>query len=38
LEEHQIDLGDTPIIDAWLSEEEDRRAEFGDLLMEKTST
>lgn len=35
LEEHQIDMGDTPIIDAWLSEEEGRRAEFGDLLWHK---
>jgi malate dehydrogenase (oxaloacetate-decarboxylating)(NADP+) len=35
LEEHQIDLGDTPIIDTWLAEEEDRRAEFGDLLWKK---
>lgn len=32
LEEHQIDMGDTPIIDTWLAEEEGRRAEFGDLL------
>jgi malate dehydrogenase (oxaloacetate-decarboxylating)(NADP+) len=32
IEEHQIDMGDTPIIDAWLPEEEERRAEFGDLL------
>jgi len=32
IEEHQIDMGDTPIIDAWLPEEEGRRAEFGDLL------
>ena len=32
LEEHQIDMGDTPIIDTWLQEEETRRAEFGDLL------
>ncbi len=35
LEEHQIDLGDTPIIDTWLAEEEGRRAEFGDLLWKK---
>lgn len=35
LEEHQIDLGDTPIIDTWLAEEETRRAEFGDLLWKK---
>ncbi|MBL7936298.1 MAG: NADP-dependent malic enzyme [Bacteroidia bacterium] len=32
LEEHQIDMGDTPIIDTWLSDEENRRNEFGDLL------
>lgn len=35
IEEHQIDLGDTPIIDTWLAEEESRRAEFGDLLWVK---
>ncbi len=35
MEEHQIDMGDTPIIDAWLPEEEERRAEFGDLLWVK---
>jgi malate dehydrogenase (oxaloacetate-decarboxylating)(NADP+) len=35
LEEHQIDLGDTPIIDTWLAEEESRRAEFGDILWKK---
>jgi malate dehydrogenase (oxaloacetate-decarboxylating)(NADP+) len=35
MEEHQIDMGDTPIIDAWLPEEEARRAEFGDLLWVK---
>ncbi len=35
LEEHQIDMGDTPIIDTWLTEEENRRAEFGDLLWQK---
>ena len=35
LEEHQIDLGDTPVIDTWLSDEETRRAEFGDLLWKK---
>ena len=35
LEEHQIDLGDTPIIDTWLAGEEDRRTEFGDLLWKK---
>jgi malate dehydrogenase (oxaloacetate-decarboxylating)(NADP+) len=32
MEEHQIDMGDTPIIDPWLAEEEDRKTEFGDLL------
>jgi malate dehydrogenase (oxaloacetate-decarboxylating)(NADP+) len=35
LEEHQIDLGDTPIIDTWLAEEEARRADFGDILWKK---
>ena len=35
LEEHQIELGDTPIIDTWLEEEEGRRAQFGDLLWKK---
>ena len=35
MEEHQIDMGDTPIIDAWLPEEEGRRAEFGDILWQK---
>jgi malate dehydrogenase (oxaloacetate-decarboxylating)(NADP+) len=35
IEEHQIDLGDTPIIDTWLAEEEARRNEFGDLLWAK---
>jgi malate dehydrogenase (oxaloacetate-decarboxylating)(NADP+) len=35
LELHQIDMGDTPIIDTWLAEEEIRRAEFGDLLWVK---
>ncbi len=35
MEEHQIDMGDTPIIDAWLPEEEARRNEFGDILWNK---
>lgn len=35
LEEHQIDLGDTPVIDTWLAEEETRRNEFGELLWKK---
>jgi malate dehydrogenase (oxaloacetate-decarboxylating)(NADP+) len=35
MEENQIDMGDTPIIDAWLPEEEARRAEFGDILWHK---
>ena len=35
MEEHQIDMGDTPIIDAWLPEEEERRTEFGDILWKK---
>ncbi|MBC7693958.1 MAG: NADP-dependent malic enzyme [Burkholderiales bacterium] len=32
IEQHQIDIGDMPIIDTWLDEEEDRRNKFGDLL------
>ncbi|MCD6019640.1 MAG: malic enzyme [Bacteroidetes bacterium] len=35
IEEHQIDIGDTPIIDTWLPEEEDRRNKFGDMLWVK---
>ncbi|MDF2451324.1 MAG: NADP-dependent malic enzyme [Bacteroidota bacterium] len=35
LETHQIDIGDTPIIDTWLPEEEERRNKFGDLLWAK---
>ncbi|MES2567942.1 MAG: NADP-dependent malic enzyme [Bacteroidota bacterium] len=35
IEEHQIDMGDTPIIDTWLPEEEERRNKFGDLLWKK---
>ncbi len=35
MEQHQIDMGDTPIIDAWLPEEEERRIEFGDILWKK---
>lgn len=35
MEEHSIDLGDSPIIDTWLSEEETRRNEFGDILWMK---
>lgn len=35
IEEHQIDIGDTPIIDTWLPEEEERRSKFGDLLWVK---
>lgn len=32
LDEYQLDLGDTPIIDPWLSEEESKRNEYGDML------
>lgn len=35
LEQHQIDIGDAPIIDAWLPEEEERRAEFGDIIWKR---
>ncbi len=35
LEEYQLDLGDTPIIDTWLHEEETKRNEFGDMLWHK---
>jgi malate dehydrogenase (oxaloacetate-decarboxylating)(NADP+) len=35
LDEHGLDLGDTPIIDPWLPEEEDKRNEFGDMLWKK---
>lgn len=35
IEEYQLDLGDTPIIDPWLSGEEDKRTEFGDMLWKK---
>ena len=35
IEEHSLDMGDMPIIDTWLPEEEDRRNEFGDLLWKK---
>lgn len=35
IEEHQIDIGDTPIIDTWLPEEEARRNEYGDMLWMK---
>lgn len=35
IEEHHLDLGDMPIIDPWLSEEEARRFEFGDMLWHK---
>lgn len=35
MDEHKIDLGDTPIIDTWLQEEEIRRNEFGDILWMK---
>lgn len=35
MSEHSIDLGDSPIIDTWLSEEETRRNEFGDILWMK---
>lgn len=35
IEEHGLDMGNIPIIDTWLPEEEDRRNEFGDLLWKK---
>lgn len=35
LEEYQLDLGDTPIIDPKLPEEEAKRYEFGDMLWRK---
>ncbi len=35
IEEHGLDMGDMPIIDTWLPEEEERRNEFGDLLWKK---
>ena len=35
IEEYQLDLGDTPIIDPWLNDEEDKRTEFGDMLWKK---
>lgn len=35
IEDHHLDLGDMPIIDPWLHEEEAKRMEFGDLLWHK---
>ncbi len=35
IEEHGLDMGNIPIIDTWLPEEEERRKEFGDLLWKK---
>ncbi|HWY12901.1 MAG TPA: NADP-dependent malic enzyme [Bacteroidia bacterium] len=35
LDEYQLDLGDTPIIDPWLAEEETKRNEYGDMLWRK---
>lgn len=35
IEEHHLDLGDTPIIDPWLAEEESKRMDYGDLLWKK---
>lgn len=35
VEEYQLDLGDTPIIDPWLAEEETKRNDFGDMLWRK---
>ncbi len=35
IEEHGLDMGDMPIIDTWLPEEEERRNAFGDLLWKK---
>lgn len=35
IDEYQLDLGETPIIDPWLSEEENHRNEYGDMLWRK---
>lgn len=35
IEENGLDMGDMPIIDTWLPEEEEKRNEFGDLLWKK---
>ena len=35
IDEYQLDLGDTPIIDPWLAEEENKRTEYGDMLWRK---
>lgn len=35
IEEHGLDMGNIPIIDTWLPDEEDKRNEFGDLLWKK---
>lgn len=35
IEEHGLDMGNIPIIDTWLPEEEEKRNEFGDLLWKK---
>jgi malate dehydrogenase (oxaloacetate-decarboxylating)(NADP+) len=35
LEEYQLDLGDTAILDPWLAEEETKRNEYGDMLWRK---
>lgn len=35
IEEHGLDMGDTPIIDTWLAEEEGNRSEYGDILWQK---
>jgi malate dehydrogenase (oxaloacetate-decarboxylating)(NADP+) len=35
IEEYQLDLGDTVIIDPWLNSEEEKRAEYGDMLWQK---
>ncbi|MCZ8285082.1 MAG: phosphate acyltransferase, partial [Bacteroidia bacterium] len=35
IEEHGLDMGNIPIIDTWLPEQEERRNEFGDLLWKK---
>lgn len=37
IEEYQLDLGDTAILDPWLAEEETKRNEFGDMLWRKRS-
>lgn len=35
IDEYQLDLGETPIIDPWLAEEEAHRNDYGDMLWRK---